>query len=81
MIEHVYVHIILYPDGKSEVIPKIRPDFTFVNVAVLRSVFVFTVTPYRFAPVKLQALLNIVDDKFVPDKSRDVILIEVYVPP
>jgi hypothetical protein len=73
--------MILYPDGKSAVIPKIRPDLTFVKLAVLKLVNSFTVVPYKFAPVKLQVLLNIVDDKLVPDKSKDVILIAEYDPP
>lgn len=62
------------------VMPIIRPDRTFVSVAVEKLVEALTVTPKRLASVKMQ--LEKADPlKFVFEKSVFVIFSEVYVCP
>jgi hypothetical protein len=66
----------MYPAGKSEVTPVILPDFREFNVDVEKLVDALTIVLYRSAPVKLQ-VVKVDPDKFIPDKSREVISSEV----
>ena len=61
--------------------PTIRPDFTPVSVAVLKSVVGETVAPYKFAPVKLQLPEKTDPVKSAPDKSAEIIDKLEYVVP
>jgi hypothetical protein len=71
-----FIQIIMNPDGRSVVVPVMRPDRTFVSVAVEKLVEELTVVPNKLALVKMQ-LEKTVPFKLVFDKSVFVIFSEV----